>query len=388
MATVKLTNIKKKAEGEEKKKGMKIYPFKSEKYMQVCKFSPKLTENELLSHPKRGIYWGNMKLFIFLLEFISRYIDLSSEPEIFSSSIKKNNIYCCYVGAAPGISIALAAEMYPEIKFYLYDPYGGEENKPHERFDENLRKLPNVKLFERYFTDEDVDTWRDVRLSLISPSGLPLNEGESNSVYFISDIRSRELISKEEASVSKEKLISREKMILEDMNLQRRWVEKINPNRASLKFRPCHSNITGEKMFTYLDGIIYTQCFEKENSYESRLVVFDNVTLKDYNVVAYEEALNYHNAIYRGEMIFFNPLDGGRNPIAPSVGLGKDYDSCRYVLSVKGYLFSRNQDFTNDDVIKVCEFCINYLSSRNYGGKGQKDLKERRSKASSRRSKF
>ncbi len=386
--SVKFATIKKKAEKEEGKKGVKIYPFKTEKYLEVCRYSPRLTISELENHDKRGIYWGNMKLFIFLLEFIERYFDLSTtistKNDDGSYSLKKNNVYCCYVGAAPGVSIALAATLYPEAEFYLYDPYGGEENKAHEKFDHSLRELPNVKLFERYFTDEDVETWKEVRMSLITPSGLELPKDEFNSVYFISDIRSREISSKDEILGDKEKLLEREKVILDDMTLQRKWIEKINPHRASLKFRPNHTSITGERRFTYLDGIIYTQCFEKEDSYETRLVVRDNITTLDYDVVAYEEALNYHNAIFRGEMLFFNPLNGGRNPVAPSIGLGRDYDSCRFVLSVRGYLYSRNEDFTEEDVIKVCDFIIKYLSSRDYGGKGQKDLSERRSRASSR----
>lgn len=340
-------------------------PFRTEKLYDFSHESNKLKKEDIHLHTAKGVHWGNLKLFTFLLQFLNLYLTTTSQNF-------KN--YCCYVGASPGISIALASKLYPEVEFHLYDPFGGEENKPHEKFDDELKKSNKIVLYNREFTMEDADIWRRVREGEIAPDGTTPDEGIIQCVYFVSDIRRRDFLSAKEAEKSEAEKNKRMKMVEEDMLLQQEWVKIINPNKAVLKFKPF---VESGKM-EYLNGDIYRQAFEKEKSYETRLIVRDNHTSRKWDIDEYTELLDYHNYVIRSELTFLNPLTGEDEKIDESLGLTNDYDSCLFVITIKDMIESREIEVKERDILMICEEIINGLI-RNYSGSKAKNLQMLRS---------
>ena len=64
------------------------------------------------SEVKTTVHWGQRKLALALIEFLTLYWDIRkvSEPKV------------VYAGAAPGINIEIVSDLFPLIKFHLYDP--------------------------------------------------------------------------------------------------------------------------------------------------------------------------------------------------------------------------------------------------------------------------
>lgn len=154
-----------------------------------------------------------------------------------------------YVGAAPGPHIVVLANLFPDNKFYLYDP------RP---FDENLKKQKNVKCFQQYFTDK--------------------NAIKYSKCLFISDIRTSGT--------------DHEQEVLANLDQQKKWCELINPVMASLKFRMPYTKQNTK--VEYYTGKIALQCWEKIESNETRLWT-DCSKQKIYNSHEFEKRMFHYN---------------------------------------------------------------------------------------------
>src|SRR5665648_571148 len=72
---------------------------------------PELSYRRRNDEEKTSIHWGQRKLGLVLIHFMTRYWDPS----------KVENPIVVYAGAAPGINIKIVASFFPEAEFHLYD---------------------------------------------------------------------------------------------------------------------------------------------------------------------------------------------------------------------------------------------------------------------------
>lgn len=128
-----------------------------------------------------SIKLGQRKLFFNELEFYNKCCHkLKNEKKI----------TVIYAGAAAGIHSTLLAELFPKWKFHFYDM---------NPFSEDLKKYNNIHLYHQYFTNEDALYFA--------------SQNTDTFTIFLSDIRS----GSDEDSVER------------DMEMQREWVEIMQP---------------------------------------------------------------------------------------------------------------------------------------------------------------
>jgi len=266
---------------------------------------PEETYRRRQGEEKTSISWGQRKLLLTLVSFLSKHLDKETKDPII-----------LYSGAAPGVNIGIVATLFPEVTFHLYDP------SPF-MIKTNLDK--KIIIYQKKFTDSIAEFWAE-------------KQKKNNNIYFISDIRT--------ADHTKAKdLTENEDQILKDMEMQRKWVEIIKPIKSHLKFRPNYTGEGRKETLEYFDGIIYKQSFAPESSTETRLVV-SNLVYKTYSCEKYQSQMFYHNSIIREKNKY-------ENDCMDEPELLNDYDSCCEVLIWKDYLKNRGLEVTKEAVIKL-----------------------------------
>lgn len=219
--------------------------------------------------------WGQRKLLMTEVAFLTHY----------------NCSIIIYAGSACGIHIKFLASLYPEKTFYLIDP---------APFDRDLTLMPNIILQSTFFTDECVDEI----LKVFEENDIDV----SKEVGFISDIRS------DNATPSKKNIKGEQRVedgVLNDMNMQMGWVEKLKPAHCMLKFRLPYvrgmsENVEVKNTIDYLDGKIMMQLYSPEQSSETRLIASYDPNNKNnpykkrkYDCELYENQLYYYNRYTR-----------------------------------------------------------------------------------------
>ena len=273
---------------------------------------------------KKAVKWGQLKLFTSEVQFLNKYWDAEIVPDPI----------VVYVGAAPGNHIHFLAHMFPQITFYLYDS---------QPFDSRLARLSNVKLYEGYFDDADVEYFKQF----------------NDRLFFISDIRS--LAYEKGFQGVEEYERKNEELAMEDMNLQMKWVQELKPVQSLLKFRlPYEYKWTDKnsKYVLYLDGDLYKQAWSAPTSTETRLVPNLSITPRNWDFREYESMMFYHNNVVREHIQFINPLTNINEPICPEIGLSQDYDSTVFAITIKEYLTKYNADNSPEAVLKLCKAII------------------------------
>jgi dsRNA-specific ribonuclease len=224
---------------------------------------------------------GQRKLFNTLLAFLNKYYDKDIET-------------CLYIGSSPGQNIAAVAELFPKVKFYLYD---GKHTK--------TKQLPNVEIV-RNDKNEGVK-FTDYVLSQF------LNRNASTLLF--SDIRNVD----NKGNVTEE-------IVDSDLNLQLSWITKLKPKAFCLKFRlpyvdPNKSKTTFKE---YVDGLGILQPYAPESTTEIRLMnesskIFDNkgnLKLIKWSLTTHENRMFYLNILIR-EWAYYTNVDddviGGDN---------------------------------------------------------------------------
>jgi len=230
----------------------KLYPRSRRKKYEENYFEN--IKNQIHNEQKKllHIHHGQRKLLLTEIEFITN--------EYYKLKNNKQKIVL-YIGASKGISSIhtyILAKLFPEIEYILYDKYD---------FYEKLYTLTNVKIFKRWFTNNDSKLYKN------------------KNVLLISDMRDPD-ISK---AKNNKNLNKQNKVVYDDMLIQKKFYEDIKPVSALLKFRlPWTSGKT-----KYLDGDIYYQVWQGAGSTETRLV--PNGKIKEYDNTSYEERLFYFN---------------------------------------------------------------------------------------------
>lgn len=254
---------------------------------------------------KISISWGQRKLLMVLVSFLSKHLE------------HKNPIIV-YAGAAPGVNIGVVATLFPGASFHLYDP---------SRFKIHTNLDKKIIVYRKRFTDETARYWAD-------------KQEKNKNVYFISDIRTADYTKAKDLSENEEQ-------ILNDMELQKKWVEIIKPCKSHLKFRLPYTLPDLPINIKYFDGIIYKQCYSPQTSTETRLVVTSsNLTYRDYSCEKYQSQLFYHNIIVREKNKYISEF-------IDEPELLNDYDSCCEASIWKDYLEYLGEEVSKERVIKL-----------------------------------
>jgi len=154
-----------------------------------------------------------------------------------------------YVGAAPGPHINVLADLFPNHKFYLYDP---------REFDTNLNLKLNVKTYQKYFTDQEALKYK--------------------KCLFISDIRTGGT--------------DFEKEVEYNLTQQKKWCDIIEPVMTSLKFRMPFTKT--DKIIPYYRGKICLQSWCGIDSNETRLWT-DCKKQTNYSTHDFEQRMFHYN---------------------------------------------------------------------------------------------
>lgn len=273
--------------------------------------TPKEKYRSRADEVKTAIHWGQRKLFLAVLQFMTLYVDLGDASLPLTPKI-------VYAGAAPGHNIALLSKLFPTCEFHLYDT---------NPFSTSLDNNPKITMYKQYFTNDDAMKW-----------------SREQEAYLISDIR-RDIAGKTPADA--------EKVIQEDMQMQLRWYEIMKPKQAQFKFHLPYSGMGFENTTDYIDGTVYVQAWRGPSSTECRLVPKWGVR-KIWNNIDYEDANFFINARLREGTKFINPLTGDNTPIDDQE-LTNDYDSTLEISILLDYLkrFSPHVNDYTQHVVKL-----------------------------------
>jgi hypothetical protein len=267
---------------------------------------------------------GHRKLLCAVLEFLI---------EAQKHEIDLDDTFIIYIGSAPGISLNVIEELYPNIKWLLYD-----KNKflIHN-------KTGNFTFKHQYFFDEDIPKARKI-----------YEESGKKHFLFICDMRDE----------------PKEEEVLQDMLMQQRWLLELGCEGFSLKFRlPYYiedkiykynipkqfgaKNIKFElNKMLYLDGKIFTQAYAPKRSTETRLIAFKQFNLKEYDIIDYEEKCCYLNTVMRlnkfiykdsEDYLFYNQYDDVREYqiYYDFNSLNKTFDNIDEIYSLVNNIFKK-----------------------------------------------
>lgn len=247
------------------------------------------------------VHWGQKKLMYSEIEFL-----LWVEEQI-----GQVPLVMVYVGAASGTHLIKMSEMFPQVKFHLYDK---------AKFNSRLRP-PQFKIYQQYFLDKDAHKWKKFR-----------EEHSDQPLVLVSDIRT--------ASWSTMDAFTVEKQVKQDQDWQMNWHQIMGPDFSMFKFRlPWDDGQT-----EYLRGKDRLQIYPGHNSTETRLWVEKGAPLVMYDNRKHEEQLAFFNRVLRVAN-YHNPLDQmtleerkGTDNCTP---MDDRYDAAAEAILLEAYLKSR-----------------------------------------------
>lgn len=186
-------------------------------------------------------------------------------------------------GASPGIHLPVlikhlnTSSVRGNVDIHLYDP-----KRLHASAASVVCRNDHVTFTQDKFTDAHAREWSQ--------------RDASKCLIFLSDIRSDIHAKREHARVD-------EDMIGADMQMQKAWVEQMQPDYSMLKFHARHAtrdNPDVAATFSYLDGALYKQGYTDLFSAECRLFVTKaDIRDKPYSTAAIERHMYYHNRTLR-----------------------------------------------------------------------------------------
>lgn len=237
---------------------------------------------------KPALHWGQLKLFLSEVEFLTKVMQISNNAEI----------WFVYAGAAPGHHIKFLSDLFPKVHFELYDP---------NKF--VIKDSNRIKTHVQFFMNEDAKYWAE--------------QSKSKFIVFCSDIRTEP---------------ATHENIIRNMSMQLEWWKMINPELSMFKFRlPWEAGKT-----EYPDGEIYLQAYPGPTSSETRLICKKNAELKMYDNTEYEDACFYHNLETRS--LRYQTSLG--NLVLSRDGLDMCYDCASFIYIMQEYLVIMNLPMT------------------------------------------
>ncbi len=247
---------------------------------------PELPYRRRKDEEKTSIHWGQRKLLLVLVQFLTLFWD----------PVKVPKPIVIYAGAAPGTNIGIVSMLFPEIEFHLYDP------SPFK-----IKPTDKIHIYQDYFTDDVAKQW----------SG-------RDDILFVSDIRTGDY-------TSAKNLDENEAQIMKDMQMQMDWLTIINPVEGHLKFRPPYTGGNRPDSINYLSGHVLKQPWGPQTTTESRLVPIKDSETKKWKITPwstqkYQDQMFNHNVIIREKCKYFNPFGKGGNG-TDNKGTGDDGNS-------------------------------------------------------------
>lgn len=311
----------------------------------LSKDTPRRAYSRRHGDVKRAPKWGQMKLLLGEILWLTKHLDRVKCPEII----------LVVMGAAPGMHYAALAQMFDEIKeIHLWDsnPFAKDLDVDN----------PRIKLFRQRMYEQDAVNYANSKLP----------------IFFVSDIRSVGVgMTKENGEKVTERDI--EEGVWRDHELQRNVMELIQPESSLLKFRlpyyfphknwqPLNKN--------YLAGQIYVQCFGPPSTTETRLVPrkLDEKTpdgrmqwaKNEYSVQDYEEKLFHVNTAIRDDWnvrtqsghpvksLWLNPINNTSGvPDGNELINGFDSAYAMYIIDQYLYYIGDDDPDENSRLVKV-----------------------------------
>ncbi len=251
---------------------------------------PQLKYERTKKTVKNSTHWGQRKLLLTEIDFLTQYLN---------KQLVKNNIIVVYAGSAPGTHMEYLSELFPQIRFELYDP---------REFSKKISSK-KINMHVQYFTDDTAKQWK--------------SSDHDEDILLISDIRTGEPL-----TMTPEKV---EECVKIDHEWQMNWYNIIKPKYTMFKFR-----LPWEDGYTkYLDGKIYIQPFPPSTSTETRLIIEENADMIMYDNRLYENQLFYHNNNTRKQK-HINPLMDITS--SQKNHLTNDFDSSLEIYIIQEYL--------------------------------------------------
>lgn len=233
--------------------------------------APKLSYRRRRGEPKSLSHWGQKKLLLSEIEFLTLYVTATALPE---HPPRAYSYTCVYAGASPGEHIPFLCYLFPQVHFVLVDP------RP---FCPRLRSSScpqNVSLRQELMTSD-----------IVTEFTTALNSSDSSSVLlFISDIRSADWQALNSHAAMDEE-------VARDMTLQQAWHLALQPTASMLKFRLPWSAGCSQ----YLGGTVRLPVYGPLGTSETRLVVERGQQMEEFDHQEYWEQMFYFNTVTRYE---------------------------------------------------------------------------------------
>lgn len=279
----------------------------------IYKYS-QLDENNQLSYNEsmiackgKNLHLGQLKLFFTELLFLTMHC-------------QKGDLIL-YVGGAPGYHTNKLVDLFPDANFELWDPREFQ-----------IEPKPNVKTFQDYFTDKSAESYK---------------QSKNGRILFMCDLRNMSI----GRFVKTKNIDQMDNLVSEDMVLQKRWCNVINPEMAYLKFRLPYE-IPKTK---YLTGTIYLQPYTKVST-ESRLMTNDYQTEIFYDNLKFEKVMAYHNSYNRCKSKKYDKWD----IVMTKYNLKNNWDNALALYITRYYLKHAKNNYSMDDVGKLFMEIVNF----------------------------
>jgi hypothetical protein len=264
-----------------------------------------------------------MKLHLSEIEFLNLVY------KEYKKSKSDKQIYFVYAGAAPGHHILFLHNLFPDVKFELYDP---------NPFKIHNNDFINIHTGEQngFFTNRVANYWKE-------------ENHPDKFIVFCSDIRT------EPATPENVK---------QNMDMQLNWWKLMNPELSVFKFRlPWSDEKSNRDDFTeYPDGEIYIQVYPGATSTETRLIVKKNAKMKKYNNAKYEDQLFYHNKVNR--KLYYNNILG--DLILEKDGICNCYDCVSFIMIIQQYLeiMHNQKNINKEELYKLILDNIKFINGK------------------------
>lgn len=293
-----------------------------------------LREDEILE-TKSLPEWSQLKNLVSAFQFFNCFWCADKIP----------NPKCVIVGAAPGNHLCVLAQAFPQFEYHLYDE---------AKFDPRLSSFKNIILHQKFFSDVEIEEWREIQLS-------------QQNVFMIFDNRNPAF--KKELS-DKEK----DKIFLQDLRFQEKCISAILPVKSLLKvcfpsnFNPITEKSEDKIHISFFDGIAYRHIYNDKNSKEFSLIPHDGVAMRLWNVPLIEDVIRYHNLYIRQQNYILPSFEfEDKMFISKEFNIKANYDGIMFFLTVKDVM-KKFKPFCDshrtpslNEILKSCKKILNNI---------------------------
>ena len=227
-------------------------------------FREKIRPKEIYQFNNRTtVHYRERSLRLGEIEFLT----LACSELATNKELKFKNIVLIYAGAAPSKRLHHLHDMFPFVKFLLYDPIKLVDTQT----------SPMIEIKQELFTEE---------------TALEIRETYNDCTrLFISNIKRAKPFSS----------IENIQLETEDMQLQKRCHQNLCPFKSCLRFRvPYPENrANSAHEIDYLDGRVYFRLWSHHASMDTNLLVSNNAGMKRYSFMKYKNQLYRFNTVER-----------------------------------------------------------------------------------------